>query len=242
MKRLVRRLLRRCGLALPYADVICAEHAKYLGIDATGQARVTVQKKLVFLNVPEDGDLFDTCPLDPDVAFETFRLNSPDASEIGRRRVGRKAIAVEWKPRSPITRYALYDHEYSWAPQGAFNQDAVWCEFQCEETRTGVFLFEMITPQEFSAAVVFERPRWTRLNTERKLLKYALKQLDGNAERPGIVDNGQRVSWKILGPKKNVRYICVAFHQNGVILWKDRLKKSSLTGGIRQLVERFSFK
>ncbi len=241
MKRLFRRVLRRCGIALPYSNVICAEYAKLVCIEPKGQARITIQQKLVFLDVPDDGDLRDTCPIEPGVTIENFRMQSPDAVEIGRRRLGRKAVAVEWKPRSAITPYAIYEHEHSWMPQGLFDQLAVWTEFQCAP-RTGKFLLEMITPQEFSEAVVFERPRWTPLNTERRLVKYAIKQLEAATHRPTILDNGQRLEWRVLGPRKNVRYLCVGFHQNGVLLWKDRLKKASVFGGMRQLAARLTSK
>lgn len=237
LKRVLRRTLRRAGVALPYADVICPEFAKAICIDANWRAEVTVRQKLVFLNLPEPGDLHDTCSLEGETTFENLRVHSPDSSETGRRRIGRSAVSVEWQPRSHITPYALYEHQYSWHPPGSFEQLAVFAEFQFE-IRTGMFLFEMITPQAFEAAAVFERPRWTLLNTERRLAKYALKQLEAGAERPSILDHGARLEWKILGPRIGARYICVGFHQNGVLLWKDRLNKTSIAGGIRQLIAR----
>ena len=57
LKRLVTRSLRRLGIKLPFTDVICAEHIKSIVIGADGRAKVTVQEKLVFLDVPEPGDL-----------------------------------------------------------------------------------------------------------------------------------------------------------------------------------------
>jgi hypothetical protein len=237
MKRLIRRLLRRCGV--PFSSLICAEYSKTICLDTKWQARITVQQKLVFLDMPEDGDLRDTCPLESGVTIEGFRRQSPDSVEIGRRRLGRNAIAVEWRPRAAVTPYAIYEHEHSWTPHGSVDQAAMWTEFQCE-ARTGTVLLEMVTPQEFSTAVIFERPRWTLLNTERRLVKYAIKQLEAGAPRPEILQNGQRLEWRILGPRKNVRYMCVAFHHNGVLLWKDRMKKASFAGGIRQLVARFT--
>ena len=224
-------------MSLPFADVICPEYAKAICIDATWHAEFTVRQKLVFLDVPERGDLHDTCPLEGETTFESLRFHSPDAMEIGRRRVGRHAVAIDWAPRSRVTPYALYDHQYSWTAPRSFDQLAIFTEFEIH-MRTGMFLFEMITPQAFEAAVVFERPRWPRLTTERRLARYALKQLEGSAERPSILDHGARLEWKIVGPRVGARYICAGFHQNGVLLWNDRLKKSSLVGGMRQLIAR----
>ena len=62
---------------------------------------------------------------------------------------------------------------------------------QCDK-RTGHFLCELITPQMFEAAVVFERPRWPLLNTERRVMRYALKQIEAGGGRPSICDNGRR--------------------------------------------------
>ncbi len=237
IKRWTRRVLRKCGIALPYPDVICAEHVNSIGIDANWRARVTLQQKLVFLDVPEPGDLRDTCQVNPETTFENFIIQSPDAVETGRHRPGRATIVVDWEPRSRITPYALYEHQHTWFPAGSFEQLALSTEFHCE-TRTGTFLFEMVTPQSFEAAVIFERPRWTPLNTERRLARYALKQLESGAERASILDNGQRIEWKILGPKVGTRYICVAFHLHGVLLWKERLEKGSFAGRMRQVFGR----
>jgi hypothetical protein len=231
--------LRGFGIVTPYSEVIYAEYVKGISIDQAWQAHVNVQQKLVFLQVPERGDLFDVCPLDPKTTFENFRVQSPDSQEIGRRRIGRTAAAIDWEPRARITPYAIYDHHVTWSYPTTADQLSSHVEFKCEG-RTGTFLFEMAAPQSFDAAVVFERPRWTNLTSERRLVKYALKLLDSGAERATLADNGQRVEWKITGPKIGAHYMCVIFHHNGVLLWKDKLEKTSLLGGVRQLFARFA--
>ena len=236
MKRWARRLLRRWNIHLPYNDVICPEYVKAICLDTNGRAKITIHQKLVFLKVPERGELRDTCTVDADTTFGTFIPHSPDAVEVGRRRTGRDAISIDWEPRSPIKPYALYQHERSWSSAGSQIRPAMCTEFYCE-SKTGEFLFEMITPQSFEAAVVFERPRWTLLNTERRLVRYALQQLDGGAPQPRILDHGQRVEWKMVGPKVGARYVCVVFHLNGMVVWRNQLTKSSFFG-MRQLVAR----
>jgi hypothetical protein len=101
-------------------------------------------------------------------------------------------------------------------------------------------LCELITPQAFEAAVVFERPRWPLLNSERRVMRYALKQIEAGGGRPSICDNGRRIEWRIAEPKIGARYMCVAFHQNGLLLWNDTLQKHSLAGRMRRLVGRFA--
>jgi hypothetical protein len=142
-------------------------------------------------------------------------------------------------PKVGVTRYALYEHEFSWFPAGSQLQPALFTEYMCEQ-RTGHFLCELITPQAFEAAVVFERPRWPVLNTERRVMRYALKQIEAGAGRPSICDNGQRIEWRIAEPKIGTRYMCVAFHQNGLLLWNDNLQKNSLAGMVRRFVGRFT--
>ena len=97
-----------------------------------------------------------------------------------------------------------------------------------------------ITPQAFEAAVVFERPLWPLLNTERRVMRYALKQIEAGGGRPSICDGGRRIEWRIAEPKLGTRYMCVAFHQNGMLLWNDNLQKHSLAGRIRRLVGRLA--
>ena len=239
LKRLVTRTLRRFGIALPFTDVICAEHAKSIVIGPDGRAKVTVQEKLVFLDLPEPGDLQDTCVVDPETTFDNFIRHSDDSSEGGRRRIGSNTFVIDWIPKAGVTKYALYQHEYSWFPAGSQLQPALYTEYGCE-TRTGHFLCELITPQAFEAAVVFERPKWTRLNTEWRIMRYALKQIEAGASRPSICDNGQRLEWRIAEPRIGARYMCVAFHANGLVLWNDNLQKNSLAGRVRRLVGRLA--
>src|SRR5688572_24640896 len=175
LKRLVKRLLQRCGIRLPFSDLICAEHIKSICIGPEGRAKVAVQEKLVFLELPEIGDLHDTCSVDQDTTFDNFIRHSPDSVEGGRRRIASNTFVIDWMPKSILTRYGLYEHEYSWFPLGSHLQPALLTEYRCG-VRTGHFLCELITPQAFEAAVVFERPRWPLLNTERRVMQYALKQ------------------------------------------------------------------
>ena len=239
LKRLVRRSLQRCGIRLPFSGFICAEHMKSICIGPEGRAKVTVQEKLVFLDIPEAGDLHDTCPVDQETTFENFVRHSPDSVEGGRRRAGTAAFVVDWMPKSAVTRYALYEHEYSWLPVGSQLQPALYTEYICD-AKTGQFLCELITPQAFEAAVIFERPRWPLLNTERRVMRYALKQIEAGGGLPSICDNGQRIEWRIAEPTVGKRYMCVAFHQNGMLLWNDKLQKSSFGGLIRRLVGRLA--
>lgn len=232
--RWIRRGLKRCGIALPFSSVICAEHIKSICVDPEWRAQINVRQTLVFLDVPETGDLHDSCVIAPGTPLEDFLRRSPDSAETHRRKRGRDQVVVDWVPRARVIPYALYDHQYSWSPAGSHAQPAFCSEFQCE-MRTGTFVLEIVAPGAFEAAVMFERPRWPRLNTERRLMKYALKQLEGDAQHASTVDQG-RVEWKILEPQIGTKYICVAFQFNGIALWQDRLKKASLVGRVRQLI------
>lgn len=239
MKRWLRRALRRCGITASPSYVICPEHVKTIHLDGERGSRAIVRQSFVFLEVPSPGDLHDTCLVDPEVAVEYFALDSPDGKELGRRRRGRDTIVVDWEPRERVIPYALYEHQHSWFPGLAIGQPALCTEFCCE-TRTGTFVLEIVAEGGFDAAVAFERPRWRPLRTERSLIKYALRQLESGGERPTIAPNGRLVEWKVLGPKMGARYICVAFHQNGVALWQDTLKKASIGGRMRQLFGRLA--
>ena len=237
MKRFFRRLSRKLGLASAFPDVICAEYYKSICFDATWKARASVQQKLVFLDLPERGDLTDICPLDADTTYDKFAFQSPDSAEIERRKRGRNAVAIDWEPRGYITRYGLYEHQHTWNYTGSSSQIVSFIEYQCE-VRTGVFMFEMVTPQTFDAAVIFERPRWTPLNTEKSRLKYALKQIEAGAPQAAMRDSGQRIEWKMTNPKIGKRFMCAVFHHNGIILAKDKLQKSTFFGGMRELMAR----
>jgi hypothetical protein len=235
MKRWLRRVLRRYGVDVPYSQVICPEHVKTICVDADGGAKVTVRRSLVFLEVPERGDLCDTIRVEADCDVDHFIYDSPDAREIARRRVGPHTVVSYWEPREPVVRYGLYTHQHSWRPSGMHGQPAICTEFGCD-TRTGVLALEVVTANSIETAVVFKRPRWRRMNTERRVVKYALTQLEAQEDRPTITHGGQRVEWRITEPKAGDSYICVVFHPYGVAEWQERLKATSLLGRLRHAI------
>jgi hypothetical protein len=231
IERWLRRALRSCGLDLPFSQVICPEDVKTIAFGRDAGAKVTVQRTLVFLEAPEAGDLHDTI-LEPGSDRTVYA--SPDALEIGRKQRGR-TTRVSWRPRAAVTPYALYSHEFSWDATGAYGDPAVYAEVTCE-LRTGVLVLEMLTPGMFETAIVFKRPRWPRLTSDRSIIKYAISQLDQKNERPVIADYGKRLQWRIMAPQVGDNYICVAFHQYGVAQAQDRLKETSLMGRLRALI------
>jgi hypothetical protein len=222
-------------------NVICPEYVKTIRLDAEWRAEVIVKQTLVFLDRPGREHLQDTCAAGPGADLDTFIWRSDDASEIRRRLHKRNAVVVDWRPNGAVVPFALHGHQYSWRPIGSQAAPALCTELQCE-MKTGLFQFEIAASEEFESAVVFERPRWWRfLNTERKLIKYALKQLEMPAAGVGqaaVADGGRRIAWKILGPKVGARFIAVAFRRHGMAIWQDRLQKTSFGGRARQLIGR----
>jgi hypothetical protein len=233
VKRWLRRAVRRCGIDLPFDALVCPEDVKTICVEPGVGATVTVRRTLVFLEVPEVGDLVDAIP-ETGIDAEAAPYESLDAWEVSRRRRGRSML-VRWRPRQAIVPYNLYSHEYMWRPPGSYGQPAQYTEVQCE-MRTGVLALEMFTPGTFEMAVVFRRPRWRRLASERSVIKYALRALEAEGERPAITEYGKHLTWKVVGPKVGDRYICVVFHAHGVAQWKHRLETTSIVGRLRQLV------
>ena len=234
VKRWLRRAVRRCGIDLPFEALVCPEDVKTICVEPGVGATVTVRRTLVFLEVPEPGDLVDAIP-ETGAEPEAASYDSPDAWEVTRRRRGRRML-VSWRPRNAIVPYALYSHEYAWRPPGSYGQPAQYTEVQCE-MKTGLLALEMFTPAMFEMAVVFRRPRWRRLASERSVIKYALRALDAEGERPTISEYGKRLTWKVVGPKVGDRYICVVFHAHGVAQWQRLLETTSILGRLRQLAK-----
>jgi len=199
-----------------------------------GRTEVTVRRTLVFLDVPEDGDLRDAVPVDPGTDLDSFIHESPDAVEIGRRRRRHRTL-VTWRPRQDIVPYTLYEHQNGWSSLGSLQQAAMYTEVRCD-TRTGILALQMTPPASPAAAVVFKRPRWRPLTGERSLIKHALSRLDVESERAVLADQGRRVEWKVVGPRAGDRYVCVVFNQFGVVDWERRLKETSLLGRFQRLM------
>src|SRR5688572_6500152 len=116
MKRWFRRMLRRCGIDVPFSDVVCPQLAKTIRVGEDARTEVTVRRSLVFLDRPEPGDLRDTVPLTGE--GDTLIHTSPDARELHRTSTPRRTL-VYWMPRDPIVPYALYVHQHGWSTAGA---------------------------------------------------------------------------------------------------------------------------
>jgi hypothetical protein len=174
------------------------------------QARIDVRETFVF-RTPRPGDLFDVCALDGETTFKRSSVSRQTRSISGT--ASRPQHDHHRKPKRRVP-YA-YDHQYSWSH--GRSRPALCSEFRCEK-RTGTYVFEMITPQEFEAAVAFPRPGWAHMRSERTLIKYALKQLEAGCQGPTIADNGQRAEWRIVGPRLGRRYVCVP-QRHSVALW-----------------------
>lgn len=232
MKRWLRRTLRRYGVQLPFKDVVCIEHAKTIRMLEDDRTEVRVKRTLVFLSVPEPGDLYDLIPTGVD---DSLRRESPDSQEL-HRTSSRKGTAVYWMPLSPVVPYTLYVHEYGWSSTAASGDAALYSEFRCD-ARTGAARVEIITPGVFEAAVVFPWPWWRPIRSVRTLVKQGLLQLESGGERPVILDNGARLSWTVVGPTMGERYICLAFHEHGLALWQNRLEESTLPARMRRLLK-----
>jgi hypothetical protein len=233
MTRWFRRMLRTFGFELPLTRVICPEEVKTITIDAQWRAKVTIRRMFVFLEVPDDGDLRDMVPVDPAADHESAIHESSDSLEIGRRRI-KGGTCVYWKPREPIVPYALHLHQHTWSSPAWDTRDMLCTELRCG-MRTGIIALEIAAPMLFQAAVAFRHPRWRRLTRERRLMKYALRQLDGAGSRPAIRENRQKLEWKVVGPRVGDRFICVAFTAEGLAEWRHRLKQTSLSGRLRSL-------
>lgn len=233
MKRWFRYALRQCGIDLSFTDVVCPQHVKSIRIHEGARVEVIDRRSLVFLDLPEPGDLLDVVPNPED--GEVSPYHSPDAFEIQRVST-RKGTQVSWMPNEPVVLYALYMHQHGWMVPGK-PAEAVCTELRCD-MKTGAVDLEIITPGRFDAAVAFQRPLWRRLNSESSMINYALKQLDSGGEQPTIADDGARLHWKLLGPKVGARYLYVAFQENGVELWRKRLEEQSLTARMRRLIAR----
>jgi hypothetical protein len=218
--------------------VICPEHVKTIRIDRDWRAEVMVRQTLVFLAAGGRGCLYDHCAVGPETELGDFVWTSDDGREVSRRRRG-DTIVIGWEPRDPVVPYALYEHQYRWRTPGSHAAHALCTEVGCE-LKTGVFRFEIVGPHEFEAGIVFERPRWPIVNSQRKLVKYALKRLHATEERLPIADGGRRVEWKVLGPRVGTRFIVVVFRRYGIALLEDELRKRSLVGRARQLFGRLA--
>jgi len=217
-------------------NVICPEHVKTIQFDPEWRTEVAVRQTLVFLDKAERGTLRDVCAVPPDEDAHTFLWRSDDAIEVGRRKRSSDTIVVDWRPKEKVVPHALYQHQYSWCPTGSQGKMAFCIDLRCE-MKTGLFECDIVATQELEAAIVFDPPRWRSLNSEAKMIKHALKQMETPGERPAIGDGGRRIEWKVMGPKVGARFILVAFRAHGVAVWQEQLRENSLFGRARKLLQ-----
>lgn len=234
--RAIRSALRRIGIRLPFNGVICPEWNKTICIEGDWRARVITTRTLVFTEPPRPGDLSDPFPIEPGAPLEILFYDSPDATEVSRKKRDPHTLVISWLPNAPVTRYALYRHEDTWVHPVSHKRSAIAAHYRCE-MKTGAFGIEFITPGLFESGVAFRPPRWKRLRTERSLMKHALAQLqDPAAARPQIEDGGRRAGWRVDGPRLGDTFIFVLFHEHGVVEWERLIQESSLSGRAKRLI------
>jgi hypothetical protein len=224
---------RRFGLEIPFRRFVCPEETKRITIDLQWRATVTTRRQMVFLEQPGDGDLYDIVPVDSQAGGDSHLLESPDAVDIGHRRVGAH-VRLYWRPRDPIVEYAVYTHERSWNTPADQVREVLCTELTCQ-SRVAVMAIELVAPVTYDTAVAFKRPRWHWLATERQLMKHALTQIEVGRSRPIIDETRTRVTWKVTRPRIGERFVCIAFTTKGLASWQQELEDTSIAGRMRRL-------
>lgn len=236
MTRWLRRGFRRIGIDIPFRHVVCPEELKRITIDLQWRATVTTRREMVFLEQPGDGDLYDIVPVDSQAGGDSHLLESPDAVDIGHRRVSGH-VRLYWQPRDSIVKYAVYTHERSWNTPAEDVREVLCTELTCQ-SRVAVMAIEVVAPVTYETAVAFKLPSWHWLATERRLMKHALTQIDVSRSRPIIDATRTRVSWKVTSPRIGDRFMCIAFTPRGLASWQQALDDTSIGGRVRRLFGR----
>lgn len=236
----IRTALRRIGIPAPFGGVICTELSRTVYIESDWRARVMTRRALVFSAQPIAGDLRDRFPVESGSPLEILFYDSPDAIEVGRKRRDARTLEIQWLPKQPVTRYALYHHEDKWMAPESQKKTAVWTQYCCD-MKLGVFSIEFVTPGHFEAGVAFRRSRWRHFRTERTFMKHALAWLKRDkAAQARIDEGGRRATWRLEGPRVGERFAFVLFHEHGVADWERRIAESSLAGRARRLFGSFA--
>ena len=236
LKPLFRKTVRRIGIPMPFAGVICPELTQTFYIESDWRARIHTRRSLVFTESPQPGDLSERYPIEPGSPLEVLFYDSPDAVEVGRQRRDARTLMVDWQPRTPVLRYALYHHDDTWIAPPVQKKSAISAEWRCD-MKTGTASLEFITPGQFEAGIVFRRPRWRHFRTERGLIKYALSSMKReHAHHARLDEGGKRAAFQNDGPKVGERFVFVLFHEHGMADWERRIEESSLRGRARRLV------
>jgi hypothetical protein len=231
--------MERIGIHLPFAGVICVGGTQTIAIDDQWRPSITTKRTLVFLEVPDAGDLRDTYGLGSAQSVSSVIYSSPDAVELAREQKSSGRVTLYWWPRDPIALYTLYEHENGWAPAVTFDRSALCLEFQCD-MRTGAFTIECLAPTQFETAVLFRQPRWPRRPTERTIVSHALKLLKTAPEAPRILEEGRRIACDIRAPKAGERYLFVVFLKCGIADCERWLEETSILGRAKRLFDSWA--
>lgn len=237
--RWLRASLQRIGINLPFRGVICVEGTQTITIDQEWRASITTRRKLVFVESPSAGDLYDSYGLGLRQPIDAVAYSSPDAVELRRDRTVPGRLTLYWWPQEPVALYTLYEHEAGWKPTATFDASALCVEYACD-MRTGVFSIECVAPARLEGAVLFERPRRPWRLTERAIVQRALKTLTSGEALPRISEDGKRVTCDVRGPKAGQRYIFVAFRMCGVADSERWLHETSMLGRAQRLIDHWA--
>ncbi len=121
--------------------------------------------------------------MNAETTLGAFIRQSPDAIDTAQRLRGKDTVVIDWKPKGDVVPYAFVRSPVQLvSTRLAFAAGAV--RRVPVRKANGHFVLEMVTPQDFEAAVSFPRPGWLHMRSQRTLIKYALKKLETGAEPP----------------------------------------------------------
>lgn len=215
--------LRAFGLGKLRGQRVCIATKKRVEIAEDYQATVSVTRRWVFLGEPHDEDLFDSYSIDPNLDIGDPPYDSPDAIEVGRKRVPPNRLTIFWRSKTPILPFVEHTHQDSWRPPVRYDQPASFSEFACIE-ETGYFETVISAPFEIERAVLLQQPSFRRLDSDSQFIQFVLRSRGFRGGRCEIAPDGKTLTWTLLNPLVGRRYLCVFFRKGGLSYWKSRLE------------------
>jgi len=217
-------LLARLFGILITENIVTIQKDYRIKINVKGAPSITSTRGLVFIKKPKIGkygELFDLFALDKHLQINRIDWKSPDAIEIGRRKKGRNKVVIHWEPKEKIKILGSpYNHTFHWTPLVSYNDSGNYFEIY-RTNPAGHVKVSIETQKEVEYSVAFKNPKNFKNDIER--YKYALNLKNPKCPQP--LAEGKKIEWEMDNPKIGAIYTVCFFYKDGVLYWKQILKK-----------------
>jgi hypothetical protein len=192
-------------------------------IAADFSAHLSIVRTLHFRREPEAADLIDLYESMEDISFSELDYDSPDADFVRSRNNKKNILAVQWKPKRPISLYEPYRHEFRYTSPMLYGPDGFYNSIYCDKN-VGSSEVRVESHHKIEWAAAFVLPLHKIEISEKLLYELAFLRKKKELADPKILSDGRHVMWKMKNPQVGKTYVLFCLYEGEKEKFKARFE------------------